>query len=217
MELQASPQVERPPAEPKADPNAPVETEILATKGANFISKDRIAVFEGDVRVNDPRFQLACDKLTVYLAKGVGEGGAGTPAATPPPANSPGGSGGGGIDHVVARGNVIIIQKRPPAKPGEEPKISMGRAEWAEYDSKTGDMTLHGTPSIEQNGNTHRALSPETIIILHKDNSMDTVGPSRTVLKQAKGGNSMDLPGSTPPAGNAPAKVRRRDRVKPNP
>jgi lipopolysaccharide export system protein LptA len=209
--------VENPPPPAKPDPNAPTETEILATNGADFSSKDRVAVFLGDVRVNDPRFQLACDKLTVFLNKGAStdvEGGEAKPKAgnTPPPPVNSAGKGrtepsnpGGGIDHAIAQGHVIIIQKRAPAKEGEEPKISIGRAEWATFDNKTGDMVLHGTPSVEQNGNTHVALSPATIMTLHRDNSMNTVGPSRTVIKQQHKEEDSTRPGGAPGATGKPA------------
>ena len=207
--------VENPPPAAKPDPNAPVETEILATSGADFASQERIAVFRGDVRVNDPRFQLACDKLTVFLAKTAAPDGAGKdarPAAgnTPPPANGGGSASakgahdqnnpGGGIDHAVADGHVIIIQKRPPAKPGEEAKISIGRATEADFDNKTGDMVLRGWPSVEQNGNTQVALAQSTVMTLHKDNSMNTVGPSRTIITE----KPKETPGSSPGASPGP-------------
>ena len=196
--------VENPPPAEKPDPNAPTETEVLATNGADFASKERIAVFNGDVRVNDPRFQLACDKLTVFLNKTAtadgGKDAAPTPAATPPPANGAKNQNdpGGGIDHAKAEGHVIIIQKRAAAKPGEEPKISIGRAAEADFDNKTGDMVLHGWPSVEQNGNTLVSLAQSTVITLHKDNSMNTVGPCRTVIKQQ---SKKDEAGGSPAAG----------------
>ena len=203
----AASNVENPPPAEKPDPNAPTETEVLATNGADFASKERIAVFNGDVRVNDPRFQLACDKLTVFLTKTAttdsgGKGAAPPPADTPPPANGAKDQNdqGGGIDHAKAEGHVIIIQKRAAVKPGEEPKISIGRAAEADFDNKTGDMVLHGWPSVEQNGNTHVALAQSTVMTLHKDNSMNTVGPSRTVIKQ----QHKDEPGGSPAAGQTP-------------
>ena len=217
--------VENPPSAAKPDPNASTETEILATDGADFASKERVAVFKGDVRVNDPRFQLACDMLTVFLTKtastdGTGKDVAPAPGNTPPPAANGGATpaargandqnGQGGIDHAIAAGHVIIIQKRPPAKPGEEPKISIGRAAEADFDNKTGDMLLRGTPSVEQNGNTHVALSPSTTMTLHKDNSMTTVGPSRTVIKQQHNEESGGGPAPSPGApGGSPAGKKR--------
>lgn len=183
-------------------PPASTETEILASQGATFASKDRIAVFTGDVRVRDPKFQLAADKLTVYLAKASEKAAPGSTPATPPPlagaspAASPAEkSGGGGIDHAKAEGHVVIIQERP-AQPGSEPKRSVGRADEADFDSKTGDMVLRGNPSVEQNGNSHVATDPSTVMTLRRDNSLDTKGPSRTLITQRKGNS--DMFGTTP-------------------
>ncbi len=187
-------------------PPAVSDTEILASQGATFAAKDRIAVFSGDVRVRDPRFTLACDKLTVYLGKGAGNNAEPpTAAATPPPIDPTVKSGdanrGGGIDHAVAEGHVIIIQKHAPTKAGEEEKVSVGRADRAEYDSKTGDMTLRGMPKVEQNGDSHEALSNSTYMILHRDNSLDTHGPNRThIAPRAKDNLPGTKPGSSPPA-----------------
>ena len=213
---EAAVNVENPPPAAKPDPNAPTETEILATDGADFASKERIAVFRGDVRVNDPRFQLACDKLTVFLSKGAAADGAGKEDAaagnTPPPAGGTNDADnrGGGIDHARADGRVIIIQKRPPAKAGEEPKVSIGRAEWAEFDNKTGDMVLHGWPSVEQNGNTHVATSPSTVMTLHRDNSMTTVGSTRTVIKQQPKEDASNRTGGGTTPGKPGGKTRPR-------
>ena len=198
---------------PPDAPPSPNDTEILANQGATFTSKDRIAVFNGDVRVHDPRFNLASDKLTVYLAKGaVPEGGAAStpptpaPTATPPPIkanpadpNKPGADRGGGIDHDVAEGHVTIVQKRAAPKPGEEEKVSVGRAETVEYDNKTGDLTLRGWPKVQQNGDSHEALSASTYMVMHRDNSLDTFGPSKThIVQRAK---DTDQPGAAKPNG----------------
>jgi lipopolysaccharide export system protein LptA len=202
-----------PPLDRGADAGTPeaTETEILATDGATFASKDRIAVFTGNVKVTDPRFQLACDKLTVFLNKGAATDTIGAPAATPAPATPPpvakGGTpaaaptpgSSGGIDHAVAEGHVIIVQERA-ATDGGAPKRSVGRGDWAYFDNKSGDMVLKGTPSVEQNENTHSATSPDTVMTLRKDNSLTTVGPSRTIIMQRKG---TDMPGSSPVPGAA--------------
>ncbi len=194
-----------PPAEetkPEDDDQLANDTEILASQGATFAAKTRIAVFSGDVRVKDPRFTIACATLTVYLAKGAVPG----TSSTPPPVETPAKSGdaksgesarGNGIDRAIAEGHVIIIQKHPPAKPGEEEKVSIGRADIAEFDNKTGDTTLRGMPRVEQNGNIHQALSRATVMILGSDNSLKTIGPSRTIIVPHGKDN---LPGSTPAA-----------------
>lgn len=190
-----------------ADSQGASDTEILANQGATFAAKERIAVFSGDVRVRDPRFTLACDKLTVYLAKGaIPDGASPTATATPPPIKpadpaAKDAARGGGIDRAVAEGHVIIVQKRAPTKPGEEEKLSVGRAETVEFNNGTGDLTLRGLPKVEQNGNSHEALTRATYMILHKDNSLDTFGPSKThIVQRAKDG---DLPGGSKPAGKS--------------
>ena len=202
--------------ENKSEDASGSETEILASQGANFAAKDRIAVFTGDVRVKDPRFTLACDKLTVFLSKGAipGAGPSPSPAASATPAPIAADAKGkdaerpGGIDHALAEGSVIIIQKRAPAKAGEEEKLTVGRADSVEYDNKTGDMTLRGMPKIEQNGNSTEALSKASFMVIGRDNSMRVTGPSRThLIQRAK---NADAPGSRPsgsPAANkrAPA------------
>ena len=215
-------------AEPSAsDGTAANDTEIFANQGATFAAKDRVAVFSGDVRVRDPRFTLACDKLTVYLAKGaIPEAGAAptpAPTATPPPikpadAKDKEAGRGGGIDHAVAEGHVTIVQKRAPTKAGEEEKLSVGRAETVEFNNATGDLILRGLPKVEQNGNSHEALTRSTYMILHRDNSLDTIGPSKTHIVQRAKDN--DLPGgkpagsksgsATPANRRVPAKVTQR-------
>ena len=188
-----------PPLDPEPGTPQMTLTDILADDGATFASKDRIAVFTGNVRVT-------CDKLTVFLNKSASAdmpGGADAAAATPAPvspppakatapvpAATPGSS--GGIDHAIAEGHVVIVQERA-ATQGGEAKRSVGRADWANFDNNTGDMVLKGTPSVQQNENTHSATSPGTVMTLRKDNSLTTVGPSRTIIIQRKG---TDLPNS---------------------
>jgi lipopolysaccharide export system protein LptA len=213
-ENEPSPPVDAEPGTPET-----TETEILATDGATFASKDRIAVFTGNVTVKDPRFQLACDKLTVFLNKSAtadtpGAAASPTPGTPPPlvkgsapaPAPTPGNS--GGIDHAIAEGHVVIVQERA-ATQGGEAKRSVGRGDWANFDNKTGDMVLKGTPSVEQNENTHTATSPDTVMTLRKDNSLTTVGPSRTIIIQRKSSelpdNGAAQPGQTPARPGQPA------------
>ena len=188
------------------------DTEILANQGATFSAKDRVAVFSGSVRVNDSRFTLVCDELTVYLSKTAAPPAGSTPTTgtTPPPIDPAAKAGdrkangsdrSNGLDHAVAKGHVIIIQKHAPTKADEEEKVSVGRSDTAEYDSKSGDMTLRGMPKVEQNGDSHEALSRSTYMVLHSDNSLDTHGPSSTHI--APRGNN-NLPGPKP-ASPAPA------------
>ncbi len=154
-----------PPTDDDPTKTGQTETDIDATTSASFNSKDRIAIFSGNVRVKDPRFELACDELTVYLNKGAAPDAAAPGAsATPPPlkpapAAAPGqeptpAPPGGGIDHAVAKGHVIIIQRKAATKPGEEDKLSIGRGGLGTFDNKTGDMVLKDWPNLEQNGSS---------------------------------------------------------------
>lgn len=144
---------------PLAD-NRPLgaKTEITAQKEATFDEKKNVAVFLGNVRVTDPGFLLAADKLTVTLAADRS-----------------------GIDRAIAEGNVVIVQRSPDDKDGEN-KGAVGRAQRAEYVPSTGRATLSGSPQIQQGINRHIATSPGTRMILHRDGRASTVGPSRTVI-----------------------------------
>ena len=235
---------QEPPNDAAPDAVPENETQIDASEGATFASKDRIATFTGNVRVNDPRFQLSCDKLTVFLNKSApaptdtaatpaANGGTPPPLApgntpppltgktappaagnTPPPAGT-GQGGGGGIDHCIAEGHVIILQKRAPTKPGEEEKVSIGRGEKGTFDNKSGDMTLYGLPEIEQNGNSHSATSPDTVMVIHRDSSLDTKGPSTTRLIQHKGSSGLELPGLAAPDAAASKNKKKGNGVAP--
>ena len=204
-----------PPTDDDPTATGQTETDIDASTSASFNSKDRIAIFTGNVRVKDPRFELACDELTVYLNKGAAQG---TPApdasATPPPLKpepsaAPGEAPtpappGGGIDHAVATGHVIIIQRKAATKPGEEDKLSIGRGGLGTFDNKSGDMVLKDWPNLEQNGSSLVATAQGTVMTIHRDSSMNTVGPSKTILIQHGKGGTLDIPmgPSTPNTSN---------------
>ena len=194
-----------PPTDDEPAKDGTTETDIDASQSASFNSKDRIAIFVGDVKVTDPRFQLVCDKLTVFLNKSTpaGQNAAATPAplATPAPAagkksgtDNATPSGGSGIDHVLAEGHVVILQKKAPTKPGEEEKISIGRGETGTFDNKSGDMVLRGWPSLEQNGSSLIAKAEGTVMTIHRDSSLNTEGPCSTHLIQHGKGEGLALP-----------------------
>jgi lipopolysaccharide transport protein LptA len=132
------------------------KTEITAQKEATFDERKNIAVFVGDVRVNDPSFLLRADKLTVELTKDRG-----------------------GIDRAIAEGGVVIVQQSSGTT-GERPAV--GRAQRAEYVPSLGRATLSGNPQIQQGINLHIATSPSTRMIFHSDGRATTQGSSRTVI-----------------------------------
>jgi lipopolysaccharide transport protein LptA len=151
---------------PLADNRPPgAKTEITAQKEATFDEKNNTAVFIGTVRVSDPSFLLASDRLTVILTADRS-----------------------GIERAVAEGNVVIVQRTE----GEgENKGAVGRAQRAEYVPAEGRATLSGSPQIQQGINRHIATSPGTRMILHRDGRASTVGPSRTVITDT---SSPELP-----------------------
>ena len=220
-----------PPTDDVPDKGPETETDIDASQSASFNSKDRIAVFTGNVRVKDPRFELACDELTVYLNKGAAPGATPEPNATPasqkpatlpaPGAEPSPAPSGGGIDHAVAKGHVIIIQRKAATKEGEEDKISIGRGGLGTFDNKSGDMVLKDWPNLEQNGSSLVATAQGTVMTIHRDSSMNTEGPSKTKLIQHGKGGTLDIPmapsapstggnrrGNQPPAPAASPAVR---------
>lgn len=184
------------------------ETEIVARDGADFDGKGRVAIFNGNVHIQDPRFELWCDRLTVFLNREAKED-ADAAQDKPPPSNNPQASSGGGIDRAVAEGHVVIKQTKP-ATDGGEAKTSIGRSERAEYTNRTGEIVLSGgRPSIEQGMNILEATSSQTRIILNRDNTLRTEGPSRTIIRQRGDANDKLIPGgpskpaATPPAAGA--------------
>jgi len=143
-----------------AAPTGPITTEIYANE-AFFDSEKFIGTFSGRVIVNDPRFNIQADKLTVYLSKGETRG----------------------LEKAVAEGNVGVIRERPGDQ-GGPPVRSVGRADIAVYTSADGNVELKGTPRLQSGMNTHIAVSPDTVMIVNQNGQLTTRGPSRTEIRQ---------------------------------
>jgi lipopolysaccharide export system protein LptA len=179
-----------------AAPSGP--TIITAEQEATFDEKAHIAVFIGNVKVVSPQFTLTCKKLTAYLNQDNGET---KPAASPAPSGKPNGGvddngPGGGLDHAFAEGDVVIIEQKP-AENGGKPEIDIGKSATAKFNNKTGEMVLMGWPQLQQGINTHIATSESTVMTLHKDGHLKTVGPSRSVIQ--------DQPDPSPSPAAAPS------------
>lgn len=140
--------------------NEPVTTEIYADE-AFFDSNKSIGIFKGRVKVNDPRFNLQSDKLTVYVSKGENQG----------------------LEKAVAEGNVAVVRDRPDPN-GGPPTRSVGRSEKATYTASTGDVELTGMPRVQEGVNTHIATSDETVMVVNQNGQLNTHGPSRTEIRQ---------------------------------
>jgi len=140
--------------------NEPATTEIYADE-AFFDSSKNVGVFSGHVKVNDPRFNLQSDKLTVFISKGENQG----------------------LEKAVAEGNVAMVRDRPDANGGAVTR-SVGRADKATYISATGNVELAGTPRVQEGMNLHIATSPDTVMIVNQNGQLTTHGPSRTEIRQ---------------------------------
>lgn len=183
--------------------SGPTTTEITADQQTTFDQKTNKAIFRGHVKVVDPRFNLTCDELIAVL-----KGTSSKPAAsaTPSPQNAmpvdhsrkqtpdgasdrpkaKSGDQSSSINHVIAIGHVMIIQKKPE-KDGKVTEY-IGKAQRAEYDSKTGNIELSGWPSVQQGANLQVATSESTTMIMNRDTgAMSTNGPSKTVISQDNG------------------------------
>lgn len=180
-------------APPEQNVFGSTETEVYASKGANLDVKTHVTIFKGDVEVKDPRFQLWCDKLTIYPKKQTDEPKTKTDAQSSD-ATSP-----SNIDKVIAEGHVVILQK--PAPPSSNPapetpaKEAIGKADRMEFDNQTGDVFLRGNPSVQQGESEHVATSTSTVMVLNRNSSLRTIGPSRTVIRQS---NVSASPSGTP-------------------
>src|SRR4029077_18431533 len=105
-----------------AQSNEPVTTEIYADE-AFFDSTKSVGIFSGRVKVNDPRFNLQSEKLTVYIGKGENQG----------------------LEKAIAEGNVAVVRDRPDPN-GGPPTRAVGRSDSATYTAATGDGELKEKP-----------------------------------------------------------------------
>jgi lipopolysaccharide export system protein LptA len=166
-------------------------TEITASD-LDLNNKERTGVFTGDVQVLHPEFNLSCDKLTVFLPKAPAKQ---APAAQGSKQAEDGTQGssrkgekkGGGLEKAVAEAtgeNWVIISQDKTESDGSVSR-NTGRGKKAVYDSRTGDITLTGMPSVQQKLNTIEATKESTVMILNREGRMRAIGPTRSVLREA--------------------------------
>lgn len=144
----------------KGATDQPIKTEIYSDQ-AFFDTSKRIGTFTGHVKVNDPRFNIQSDKLTVFIQKDENEG----------------------LEKAVAEGNVGVVRDKPDPK-GGPPSRSVGLSRTAIYTASDGNIELTGDPRVQQGMNTHVATSPNTVMILNQNGQLVTKGPSRTEIRQ---------------------------------
>jgi lipopolysaccharide export system protein LptA len=174
-----------PAVKPAAGKRGP--TEITATKEASFDSKLRMAVFLGNVRIDDPEFTLTSEKLTVYMKKQ-------TLAPDPKAAPGPGpaaANGGGGLEKAIAEGNVVINKIQPDGG-GGDPVRYIGKAAKVEYNANTGDAILSGWPQVQQGINMHVSTEASTVMYLNREGRMRSQGGTQTTIVDPGPGNPLE-------------------------
>lgn len=157
-----------------ATPAGPITTEIYADE-ASFDSAKYVGVFSGHVLVNDPRFNLQSDKLTIFIKKG---------GADKAGENKPAGEDGDeGLEKAVAEGNVGLVRETADPKGGPATR-AIGRSDKAVYTASDGNVEMTGSPRVQQGPNSHVATSADTVMILNQSGQLTTHGSSRTEIRQ---------------------------------
>lgn len=107
-------------------------------------SSKNLAVFTGNVKVEDQELKINCHKMTIYLEDTVKDG---EEAKAKP-------EGGGdikkskGVSKIFCEGDVVIVRKPPENETDkEEQKANSGKAE---YDIKEGKIVLSENPVLMQ-------------------------------------------------------------------
>ena len=148
-------------AEPGRNPLRPdtdVETRITADK-LTYQAEKRQVVFEGNVRVNRPDFDLRSARLTVYMkpAKAEKSGKSG---------GAPAGLAAGDVERLVAQGNVVMT----------EPEGRSGSSDKATYTTGDGVLLMEGNPRLTDGENT---ITGETIRYYTQENRSEVIGGSK--------------------------------------
>ncbi len=129
---------------------------------------------------------MKSERLTVFLAKKAA-------GATAAPVVTGGAGMGGSIERAVAEGGVTLEQQPRPGTADEALRVT-GRGEKAVFDPKANTVTLTGSPVVRRGPNEHIALSPSTAMVIGRDGSLRTTGPSRTILRDAGKGADLGIP-----------------------
>lgn len=187
----AKPKPLRPTSLEPEDKKAAKNVTVITASGAAFFdSKESIGVFTEDVVVKDPRFNITCDVLEVFMKKQKPEGAAA-------PANAAADAGtmqDADIDRAIAKGRKVVIQKL-----NEEGKLQIGICRHATYEASTGDIILRDFPQVQSESRSATATDRSTVITLKNNGQFEVKGPHTTVLGKSQD-NKSTAPGA--PAGN---------------
>jgi lipopolysaccharide transport protein LptA len=174
---------------------------------------NNLAVFTGNVIVDDEQMNIKCHKMSIYLEE---KDSPGAPAAgTQPEGDSPQMS--KELKKIVCLGNVIL--ERKVADPEEAKKgRQKATAEKAEYDVKSGKITLTGgKPSITRGDDL---LAGDRITIYRDNDKMeiesapDSPHKARIVLTPDGAGGAVLAPAKKPDSDSGPKTVS--DALKPD-
>lgn len=153
--------------------------------GMYFDAEKNVIVYTKNIRLDEGRFQLACDdQLQVFLknepkkaaAKPEAEGeGKPEPEGGEEPKGKPeggllgvGGAGISGIERIIATGNVRVTSKDPQGSP------IVASAETAVYEAATEAFILKGgLPQIQRGPSYQRALEPGIYIRYTRDGNFE--------------------------------------------
>ena len=176
---------------PKADsgPVASVEKKIntdiiIECEGqAYFNNADQIVVFEKDVVVKHPGFNIECEELEVFLkgnpAKVLGEPGA-PPKAGGAASDNNGSAGtgdaGDSVDKIFAKGKTRLVALTKFSS--DRARDVRAKCGWATYDSKTGDLILHDWPVLNQGNVSVQSTAKETVIYVRENGDFEASGPA---------------------------------------
>jgi lipopolysaccharide transport protein LptA len=134
------------------------EVEIFAQGGSVFNSKANLVVFDTNVVVKHPAFDLVCDKLIVFLKSGAEEGDS-------------------ALDKAIATGKKVTVQKI-----GEDGEVQIGQARKVTFEESNGDVVLEDWPQVQTGNTLILAKEQGTIIILNQNGKMKVNGPHITKL-----------------------------------
>jgi len=149
------------PASANKKPEKKKEIQIYGDGGATFNSKANMIVFEENVRVSHPGFELFCDKLIVFMKPG---GATGKDGELP-------------IDKAIAVGRNVIVRKM-----SDKGELRVGHAKRATFYGDSGDIVLQESPSVQTGAMLVESMEAATIMTLNENGKMEVDGRYNAVI-----------------------------------
>ena len=116
---------------------------VIFSDTMDIDSGKNLAVFTGNVKVEDQELKIDCHKMTIYLEDTAKEGEEGKTAPEGQDIKKS-----KGVSKIFCEGDVVIVRKPPENETDkEEPKANAGKAE---YDVKEGKIVLSENPILMQ-------------------------------------------------------------------